>query len=85
MNIGDKVYCKKTHFDYETIHTKNKTYTILYVDANVIQLTSDKKDWNNSSKTFTYNKDKTGIFYDFFEYFIPLKEYRKMKLQKIMK
>lgn len=92
MNIGDKVVCHTNRIyitnhntgNIELMHTKNKTYIISKIENDFLFITSDIKD-NNSDKyqTFQYVNEDVSIYFIFKDYFTPLKELRKLKLQKI--
>lgn len=81
LNIGTKVVCVKT-FQY----SEKK----MFVNTNIYTITA--QDLNNSKSDHYYIIDyKFGFYmyasknstYDFDNYFITLKEYRKLKLKKI--
>ena len=90
VKVGDKVYCKKNYnFNnsfFSQSFIKNKTYTIDYIGEDIDQY---EKISNDHSAYCTINKI-IFLFLEgeylsplFKEYFISIKESRKLKLQKI--
>lgn len=74
LNIGDIVVCKCSRYqlDFGILFETGKSYTI--TDINSIHIFVDNKGFH--IKTLSE-------FYSFNEHFIPLKEYRKLKLEKL--
>lgn len=84
MKIGDKVFCINTRFNDTlniSFNTKGKIYTIL--DKNDISVSCDKNSYHiDCNYKFNY-KDEFVEYWQFEEHFIPIKELRKQKLQKL--
>jgi hypothetical protein len=81
MQIGDKLICIKTYNSYysnNTYYQKNKIYSITNISYNNIE-----EDFNYEiNETLWFNDNRSRQF-DIKEYFITLKEERKIKLEKL--
>lgn len=77
MKKGDKLYCIKTHINYDaTIEfNKNNTYTVYYINKDYIFIFSTKDNITNRCMGFL----KRTIN----EYFLTPTQYRKLKLNTI--
>ena len=78
MKVGDNVYCIKK---YEDMFSVNMMYSIYHIDHDSVFM-----EYNNGSVHFFYLP--SSVFYQyrkFSEYFVTVKEYRKLKLDKISK
>lgn len=80
MKIGDKIYCIKSN----DTNFKNKVYTILQLDKNIIHVTADGGEETAFSKyRLYYINKKVSLWSKFSDYFVTEKEYRKQKLNKL--
>ena len=79
MKVGDNIICKKTRGYF---NLKNNTYKILNIknDVNLIAVSVEKNNYHFCCYYSSIFNEKCFVFD---EYFISLKEYRKLKLKKI--
>lgn len=83
MKTGDKLLCIKsiqyTDYNYDNYtYTKNNNYKILYFDDNRINIQCEE----NKHISF-YLKETRPYTETYKDYFMPIKESRKLKLLKI--
>lgn len=84
MKVGDKIYCKESRINlyndnylYENIVTKGKWYIITEIDNEHIRISSD------AGLFFKYRLIFNELYYSFDDFFMTIKELRKLKLKKI--
>ena len=83
LKVGDRYICIKDritrHLDDNIIHKSGNVYYILNISGyyNIVEFSSD----NTSGYIYSINDNES--YYYLNEYFKPLKEYRKQKLNKI--
>ena len=82
MKKGDKVYCIRDYVSVgKIINTKGKIYTVLKNRVYITVDTNYKDDMGCNTNDF---KLKSNIQeYRFYDFFIELKKYRKLKLKKL--
>ena len=85
MKVGDKVYCKKSnvYFDY-VINKKGTIYTVIEISSNTVTL-SCEESFSLDTWSYIFGKGGYEIYRVFLfpEHFYTIKEYRKLKLEKI--
>lgn len=84
MKVGDKVYCIKSR---DNLNLENRIYTILKIDHNINEIIiSIEKNKYYICSHYMYHAITDFDYsehYVFDEFFITLKEQRKLKLEKL--
>jgi len=76
MKVGDVAFCVKSRTKN---NTKGKLYKIMDVTSDII--VSD--DTKNKTGTHYDSSDDSETYFTFNEHFLNVREYRKLKLEKI--
>lgn len=84
VKIGDKYYCIKDRYHYyNNINKAGKIYKVIRLNLEHDWVCLSTELVENSNNEFFYSLIDDYECYYFYEYFISIKEYRKLKLQKL--